>query len=356
MLDRVKVAAAQVSPVFMDKEASIDKACRTIEEAGRAGAKLVVFSETFIPGYPFWRGVQPVSRWSELMVEYQKNAVVIPSGDTEVLGDAARRADAVAVVGCTELGGYRGSGTLYNTVLFIGNDGKVLGRHRKMMPTHAERTVWGMGDVSDVRTFDTPLGTIGGLVCYEHHMSLLKAAMAVLGEEIHCALWDGWWVMPRHPGAKRRYREGEDPRLCDIDYAVKEYAFETQTFVVSSGQYIQDDAMPEECQGFNIAAGGSFIVNPAGVPLVGPVFDREEILYAELDADDRRHTKAYVDALGHYARWDVLGLDLKGEPQVPLRTMRRQRPARERLKVVAEKHGVDLDRLEAILGELDESG
>jgi predicted amidohydrolase len=99
MLDRVKVAAAQVSPVFMDKEASIDKACRTIEEAGRAGAKLVVFSETFIPGYPFWRGVQPVSRWSELMVEYQKNAVVIPSGDTrcwETLQDARTRSQSSA--------------------------------------------------------------------------------------------------------------------------------------------------------------------------------------------------------------------------------------------------------------------
>jgi len=317
MLDKVKVAAAQVSPVFMDREATVDKACRTIEEAGRAGARLIVFSETFIPGYPYWRGLQPISRWSDLMVEYQKNALEIPSGDTDVLGDAARDADAVAVLGCTEMSDRRGSETLYNTILFIGNEGEVIGRHRKLMPTHGERVVWGMGDIGDVRVFDTEIGTVGGLVCYEHHMTLLKAAMAILGEEIHCAVWPGWWVMRRHPGDKKRFRQGEPSHLCDIEYAIKEYAFETQTFVISVSQYIPDTELPKECADFNIAAGGSFIVNPAGVYLQEPVFDRETILYAELDADDRRHTKAYFDALGHYTRWDVLRLDFYGEPTEP---------------------------------------
>ena len=163
----------------MDKEATIDKACRTMEEASRDGAKLVVFSETFIPGYPYWRGLQPISRWSDLMVEYQKNALEIPSEDTKVLAEVARDCDLISVIGCTEMSDRRGSGTLYNTMLFIGNEGEILGRHRKLMPTHGERMVWGMGDVRDVRVFNTGIGTIGGLVCYEHHMTLLKAAMAV---------------------------------------------------------------------------------------------------------------------------------------------------------------------------------
>jgi nitrilase len=318
MLDKVKVAAAQVAPVFMDKEATIDKACRTIEEAGKGGARLLVFSETFVPGYPYWRGLQPISRWSDLMVEYQKNSLEIPSEETDILCDAARDADLIVALGCSEMSDRLGSETLYNTILFIDNGGEILGRHRKLMPTHAERFIWGMGDVSDIRVFETPIGNIGGIVCYEHHMTLQKAAMAILGEEIHCAVWPGWWVMERHPGAKRRYTAGDSPHLCDLEHAIREYAFETQTFVISVGQYIPDDQMPEYCRDFNIAAGGSSIVNPAGVFLKGPVFDREEIIYAELDADDRRHTKAYFDALGHYTRWDLLRLDLRGEPAEPL--------------------------------------
>jgi amidase/nitrilase len=321
MLDKVKVAAAQVAPVFMDKEATINKTCKVIDEVSRAGAKLVVFSETFIPGYPYWRGLQPISKWSDLMVEYQKNSIKIPSSDTDVLCETAKDAGVIAVIGCTEASDRKGSETLYNSILFIGNNGEILGRHRKIMPTHGERIVWGMGDINDVQVFDTDIGTIGGIVCYEHHMTLLKAAMAILGEEIHCAVWPGWWVMDRHPGAKKRFIEGEDnPHLCDIEYAIKEYAFETQTFVISVGQYIPDDQMPDYCSDFNMAAGGSFIVNPAGVYLHEPVFDREEIIYAELDLDDRRHTKAYFDALGHYSRWDLLRLELRGEPYEPLST------------------------------------
>ena len=355
MLEKVKVAAAQVAPVFMDKEATIDKACITIEEAGRAGAKLIVFSETFIPGYPYWRGLQPISRWSDLMVEYQKNALEIPSGDTEVLGDASREADMISVLGCTEISDRKGSGTLYNTILFIGNEGEILGRHRKLMPTHGERMVWGMGDINDVKVFDSDVGTIGGLVCYEHHMTMLKAAMAILGEEIHCAVWPGWWVMKRHPGAKKRYRQNEDsPHFCDIEYAIREYAFETQTFVISVSQYIPDDAIPNECADFNIAAGGSFIVNPAGVYLIEPVFDEETILYTELNLDDRRHMKAYFDALGHYARWDVLRLDLRGKPFEPL-TPRRVRYNLDlgTLEVLAEKYSIEFGKLKRLLEDLE---
>jgi amidase/nitrilase len=354
MLDKVMVAAAQIAPVFMNKEATINKACRAIEEAGKAGAKLIVFPETFIPGYPYWRGLQPISRWSDLMVEYQKNSILIPSGDTETLGDASKDADIFSAIGCTEMSDRKGSATLYNTILFIGNNGQILGRHRKLMPTHGERMVWGMGDINDVRVFDTDIGTIGGLVCYEHHMTLLRAAMAILGEEIHCAVWPGWWTMRRHPGEKKRYRQSDGPPdLCDIEYAIREYAFETQTFVVSVSQYIPEEALPKESLDFNVAAGGSFIVNPAGVYIKEPVFDQEAIIYGELDADDRRHTKAYFDALGHYARWDILRLEMRGEPHEPLSTWPSQeKPHPDMLKRPAEKHGAETKKLERIAEEL----
>jgi nitrilase len=353
MLDKVKVAAAQVAPVFMDKEATIDKACRTIEEAGKGGARLLVFSETFVPGYPYWRGIQPISRWSDLMVEYQKNSLEIPSEETDILCDAARDADLIVALGCSEMSDRLGSETLYNTILFIDNEGEILGRHRKLMPTHAERFIWGMGDIDDIRVFETPIGNIGGIVCYEHHMTLQKAAMAVLGEEIHCAVWPGWWVMERHPGAKRRYTAGDSTHLCDLEHAIREYAFETQTFVISVGQYIPDDQMPDYCRDFNIAAGGSCIVNPAGVYLREPVFDREEIIYAELDADDRRHTKAYFDALGHYTRWDLLRLDLRGEPLDPLTEESVVWEIDEdTITRLAERYGITPEELTELLEEL----
>ncbi|MBI2185209.1 MAG: carbon-nitrogen hydrolase family protein [Thaumarchaeota archaeon] len=352
MRDRIKVAAAQVSPVYMNGDATVDKACKTIEEAGRNGAELIVFSETFIPGYPYWRGILPISRWSELMVEYQKNAVKIPSSYTDVLGDAARRAGAYCVIGCTEMDDRIGSETLYNTLLFLDCEGRVMGRHRKLMPTHAERMIWGMGGAEDLRVFESDLGRLGGLVCYEHHMTLLKAAMAAKGEEIHCAVWPGWWIMDKHPGAKKRFKTGPDPeKVCDIAPAVRQYAFENQVFVVSVGGYLPDDSLPEDSRGFNVAAGGSMIVNPAGLLLSGPVLDEERILYATLDADDRRATKAYFDALGHYSRWDVVRLELREEERSPLAKPRPMIDA-SKLRKAAQKHGIELEKVESLVEEL----
>ncbi len=352
MLDGVKVAAVQVPPVFMDKEATLDRACKAIEEVGRNDADLAVFSETFIPGFPYWRGVQPISRWSELMVEYQKNSLLIPSDDTDVLCEAAEDAFVTVAMGCSEMDEMIGSMTMYNTILFIDSNGEIMGKHRKLMPTHGERMVWGMGDASDICVFDTDFGTIGGLVCYEHHMTTQKAALCALGEEIHCAVWPGYWVMDRHPGAKKRWEKDDPINKCDIEHAVREYAFENQCFVVSSGQYIPKGEMPDWCQDFDVAAGGSMIVNPAGVVLEGPLLDKEGILYAELDTADRGMTKAYFDSMGHYSRWDLLRLEIRGEVLSPLTESDEMLPFKS-VESVAERHEIDPEELLEILSELD---
>lgn len=318
MLDKVKVAAAQIVPAFMKKDPTVQRVCDAIHKAAANGAQLIVFPETLIPGYPYWRSLQPVSRWSQLMVEYQKNALLIPSDDTARICEAAKKANIICAIGCTELSDRPGSQTLYNTILFVDNYGKIMGRHRKLMPTHAERTVWGMGDASDLKVFDTDIGRIGGLVCFEHHITLLKAALAVKGEEVHCAVWPGWWVQEKHPGIKRRWRAGDPKDLCDITCAIREYAFETQCFVVSASLFIPSEELPEESRGFDIAAGGSAIVNPTGLYLAEPVLDREEIVYATLDADERRAMKAYFDAVGHYSRWDVVSLSVREEAWEPV--------------------------------------
>lgn len=318
MLERIKVAAAQVAPVYMDKAATIEKVCEVIGQVADNGASLVVFPETMIPGYPYWRSAQPNKRWAELMVEYQRNAVLVGSDDTLRIGAAAARHNVAVVIGCSEASGRPGSGTLYNTLLFFDRDGSLLGRHRKVMPTHAERLIWGYGDGSTLRVYPTSLGRIGGLICFEHHMTPLKAALNALGEEIHCAVWPGWYYQEQHPSIKRRWQEGDSLDGCDILHAVREYAFETQTFVVSASQYVADADLPDYAQGFNIAAGGSMIVNATGLFLAEPVMGKEAILYAEIDPAERMAMKAYFDSLGHYSRWDITQVTLHRHPLGPL--------------------------------------
>lgn len=252
------------------------------------------------------------------MLRYQANSLAIPGEETERLCEAAREARCFCVIGCSERSSLAGSETLYNTALFISEEGRIVGKHRKLMPTHGERIVWGMGDGSDLQVIDAALGRIGALICYEHHMTLLKATLASLGEEIHCALWAGYWVMDQHPGAKRRWRPGDSAELCEVAYANREYAFETQNFVVSAGNYDPADSLPAECRDWDSGSGGSAILNPAGLYLAGPELDREEILYAELRAEDRRATKAYIDTLGHYSRFDVVSLRLNQGKLSPL--------------------------------------
>ena len=231
MPSTLRVGAAQMAPKFLDRSGTLTKTCWIIEEAGKLGLDLLVFPETYFSAYPYWRGAVSVRRSTELIVQMQRSALRIPGPETEALVAAARHARVNCVVGCNELDDRPGSLTLYNTLLFIGRDGHLLGRHRKLMPTHSERVYWGMGDARDIRVFEMDIGKVGGLICYEHHMTLLRAAMAIKGEEIHCAVWPGWWAVERHLGAKRAE---SGARSCDIEPAIREYAIENQTFVVSS--------------------------------------------------------------------------------------------------------------------------
>jgi|Deesub1362B_J571_1020462.scaffolds.fasta_scaffold00981_10 amidase/nitrilase len=313
----VKIAIAQISPEYMDKEGTIDKACDAIEKAGKEGSKLVVFPETFVPGYPYWRSVTPGSKWAKYMVEYQRNSVKIPD-DTENLCEAARDAGVVAIIGVSEMDTLPGSTTLYNTLLFIDSNGELLGKHRKLMPTHGERMVWGMGDGSDLNTYSTDIGVVGGLICYENHMTPIKSLLALMGEEIHAAVWPGYWVAEKHTANKRRFDPEKDKLVaCDIDSAIREFAFETQTFVLSANLYLPSDVLPEGS--FDIAAGGSAVVNPSGLYIVDPIFDEETIVYAELDPEERLATKAYFDCIGHYSRWDLVQLNFKAKHITPLK-------------------------------------
>jgi amidase/nitrilase len=365
--DSVKVAVVQASPVFMDRERTVEKACALIREAGWNRAELVAFSEAFIPVYPAYYTVgyeTPAHEWTDYMIALQDNSISIPGEDTRALGEAAREAGAYVVMGCNELDDRPGSRTVYNTLLFIGKNGEVIGRHRKTMPTYTERLYWGKGDGSDIRVFDTDIGRIGGLICWENHMTLLRAAMIHRGEDFHIAVWPGNW--------KRGTDSLLDPdtspggAMCNLQSLIKVHAFEAGAFVLSGCGYLDSDDFPEKWHyirdgdhiNYEWACGGSSIVNPAGRYLAEPNFEKDAILYAECHANQIKAVKAVFDSLGHYSRWDIARLELRSdawEPEAPMRDG--EAPAAElphgELRRISEKYEIGIDNLEALLEELN---
>lgn len=302
MSAKIKVAAAQLAPVFLDREATVAKACAAIAEAGEAGAKLVAFPETFVPGYPYWAVALPPTRINDCLQRLYREAVAIPSPATEALGEAAKEAGIFVVMGLNE----RRGGTLYNGQLFLGRDGEILASRRKLVPTSHERLVWGRGDGSDLFTLPTELGVLGGLICYEHSNALFRYAVQAQGEQIHVANWPGG--MPSINGI--------------IDAAVRHYAFEAQAFVISVTGVLTEESLatlPEEVASqFQPGGGYSAIVSPRGELLAGPITEGEGLLYAELDFGLIDRMKSIVDSAGHYARPDVVRLVLDAKPQRPL--------------------------------------
>ena len=359
-------AAAQISPVFMKKKESIEKYAECLHEAGRQGVDLVVTPETGIPTYPYWRNnfgyTNPESAglWKDTVVSFYDQSVRIPSPETELLSKACASAGVVAVIGLNEQDDRDGSATLYNTMLFIDRDGTLLGRHRKLMPTHQERVFWGRGGASDLQVFDTHFGKLGGLVCFENHMTLLKAALAVKGEEVHAACWPGWWSYGGKGNSVRDMTGEVRPLyLSDQDSAIREYAFETQTFVVSASMYMPEDAVPDDfpykkTASWKWAMGGSAIANPFGAYVKEPVFHREELVIAELDPKDRIVAKNVFDCMGHYNRWDVVSLRVRDEDFGPTGVASPPRRIKlEHVEAVAEKHHLSPEKVETILRELE---
>jgi len=354
------LAAAQVEPVYHDKAGTLDKTCRYVEKAGDAGADLVVFPETYFPGYPYWRGSVSIPRWTDLMVDLQKNSLHVDDDEVEVLAEAAADADVALVLGTNERSDRPGSDTLYNSMFYFDREGTFLGRHRKLMPTHEERAIWGRGDPSSLATYDLDVGTLGGLVCYENHMTLSKAALTAMGEEIHAAVWPGFWEQHGHPGDKSRAESSEAADTCDVYPAMREYAFETQSFVAACSAYMSEDVpegFTEDELGFNVAAGGSMLINPAGIVKAGPLVGEEGLLTADFDRDERRATKAYFDAIGHYTRWDAVRLEISGETLEPAvereaDSWSRHRPngrlSAARAQDLAEEYDVPVDAVEDV--------
>jgi nitrilase len=300
----IKVAAAQIAPVFLNKTATVDKACRYIAEAGKNGAKLIVFPEAFIPGYPDWTWVVPNSRGAVLNELYRKlveNSVSIPDESTNKLCKAAKDANIQVVIGMNERNTESSNSSLYNTMLFIDARGKILGKHRKLIPTGGERLIWAQGDGSTLNVFDTPLGKVGGLICWENYMPLARQAMYQGGTQILAApTWDksdGWLLSMQHIA-----REGG-------------------MFIISCCMALRMDDIPDSYEFKKeypegrewINSGKSCIIDPKGNIIAGPLEMKEEILYAEIDLNLVAEAKRMFDAAGHYARPDVFNFSVNKE-------------------------------------------
>lgn len=307
---RSTVAAVHAAPEFLDAEASIAKACGFIAQAGERGIDLVVFPEVFVPGFPYWINLYPPSKQFPLHAKYRAASVEVPGPLVQQLQDAAREAQVNVVIGVSE----RDGGTLFNTQLHLDERGTLLGKHRKLQPTYAERYVWGQGDASTLSVFDTRLGRVGGLVCWEHTMNLARQALITDGEQIHAASWPGL-------GSQHGMEESFD---VQVEAMSRTHAMTGACFVIVAQnpltpaivERIEDELGPQNGQ--SAGAGWSAIFNPDGTLLEGPHTGAEEtLLTAEIDLAAIDDAHALLDGRGHFSRSDILRLWIDREPKGP---------------------------------------
>ncbi|MDB5335495.1 MAG: Nitrilase/cyanide hydratase and apolipoprotein N-acyltransferase [Planctomycetaceae bacterium] len=285
------VALVQAGSILFDTPRTLEKLSELSAAAKLAGAKLAVFPEAFIGGYP--KGEQfgttlgrrtPEGR--DYFRAYFDSAIEVPSLETEVIGNAARDNELFLVVGVIE----RSGGTLYCTALFFGPDGHLLGKHRKLLPTALERVIWGQGDGSTLTVLDTPLGKLGAVICWENYMPLLRTAMYAKGIQLYCA-----------------------PTVDDRDSwisSMRHIACEGRCFILSACQYLPA-AHPNEPP---LIRGGTCLVSPFGDLLIAPRYGSEEVLTAEIDLNEITRGKFDLDVVGHYARPEIFQLHVNEAP------------------------------------------
>ena len=304
------VAAVQGSPVFLDRKATLDNACSLITEAGAKGARLVVFPEGYLPGYPFWVWFIPSGKTKalrDLYVELLDNSVSVPDEATGRLCAAARAAKVTVVMGLNERNTEASGATLYNSLLFIGPDGEILGCHRKLVPTVGERIVHGQGDGSTLQVHDVPVGRLSGLICWENYMPLARYALYAGGAQIHVApTWDRgepWLSTLRHIA-----KEGRVYVIGCCSAMRREDVPDRLAF--------KEEFLPSELEWIN--PGGSAIVDPDGKWVTEPIVESQEILYGEVDPRLMQGPRFQLDVAGHYGRPDVfqLTVDRTSRPMV----------------------------------------
>ena len=307
-----KVAIVQEAPVLLDRDKTIDKAVQLIEQAAAAGAELVVFPEAYISGYPAWIWrLRPGGDWGTSEALHSRlldSAVDIDAGQLQLIYDCAKKNKVTIVCGLNERDGKLSKATLYNTVVIIGADGKLLNRHRKLMPTNPERMVWGFGDGSGLNAIDTSAGRVGTLVCWENYMPLARYALYAQGVEIY--------VAPTY--------DSGDEWLGTMQHIARE----GRCWVISSGVALTNSDIPADFPDRDtlypteeewINPGDSVVIAPGGEIVAGPMRKEKGMLYAEVDSKRVGIAKRDLDITGHYSRPDIFTLSVNTLPQNPVK-------------------------------------
>jgi len=307
-----KIAIIQKAPAVLNKEKTLTIAVDAIAEAAAAGAKLVVFSESFIAGYPAWIWrLRPGADWGlneEIHKRFLKNSVDLDSDDLSPLYQAAQKHKMTVVCGLNERDNQLSQATLFNTVVVIGPDGKLLNRHRKLMPTNPERMVWGMGDATGLKTVDSPVGRLGSLICWENYMPLARYALYSQGVEVYIAptydSGDNWIGTLQHISREGRcWVVGCGNLLRGSDIPAD--------FPDRSKLYPNDDEW--------VNSGDSVVIAPGGEIVAGPLHQQDGILYCDIDLDRAAEAKRALDVVGHYSRPDIFSLNINTKPQSPVK-------------------------------------
>ncbi len=303
---KIRIAAIQAAPIFLNREATVEKACALIKEAGAKGASVIGFPEGFIPGHPLWYHFHPAtsSHSVKLATELFKNSVEIPSPATDSLCRAAREAKVHVVMGLCERrpGTF---GTMYNSQLFIDGEGRILGKHQKLVPTVGERLVHTGGYGDTLRAFQTKFGRIGGLICGENSNPLAIFVLIAEGTMIHVASW------PNHRNKGANFTASDRATSAGRAVAMMSKAFVINVLGSLNEEMIEMLAANDDDRAFlrnPNNSGGSTIINPESVVIAGPMGNEEGILYSDIDLEACVRAKLSHDLAGHYNRADIFNV------------------------------------------------
>lgn len=309
-LPKFKAAAVQASPVFLNVDATVEKACNIIAEAAANGASLVAFPEVFVAGYPYWNWIMTPVQGSKWYEKLYTNSIAVPGPETDRLCQAAKEHNCHVVIGINERG--QSFGELYNTNLIIDNNGNLIGKHRKLVPTWAEKLTWTGGDGSSLKVYNTEIGPIGTLACGENTNTLARFTLLTQGELIHVANYISLPVAP------------PDYNMAEaIKIRAAAHSFEGKLFTIVSCSTItkeiidimkEDVPNAEELLTRKNSAFTGFI-GPNGAVIGEPLIDEEGIVYADIDLSKCIQPKQMHDILGHYNRFDIFDLRVNTAPR-----------------------------------------
>lgn len=303
----INLAAIQAAPVFFDKAASTEKACHWILEAGKQGADIAAFGETWLPGYPFFIEAPLSDLWWEASALYLEQAVRLDGPELAQIARVARQAGTDVVIGIAELDPAT-EGSVYASLVFISREGEILGRHRKIKPTHHERSVWSDGDADGLNVYQREYGRLSGLNCWEHNIMLPGFSLICQGTQIHVAAWPG-----REPETAP-----SEPVWSRQLLLSRAFASQAGAYVIAPAGLRLSEHVPERFRALSTFehTGQSAIIDPRGEIIAGPA-EGETILMAQADLNEVRKAKAACDPAGHYSRPDLFELKLKGERVYP---------------------------------------